>query len=122
LIERLDEAPSERLGAFVGSSAPENLTGAIAAFRPSHLVLVDAAELGLAPGEMQLIDPRAIAGTSFSTHMLPLRIILDYLAESVGCEVVVVGIQPEGTGFLAELSEPVRARVELVVETLLSIE
>jgi hydrogenase 3 maturation protease len=94
--ERLERAFPRRADFLVakGGSAPENLTGPIAEFGPSHLVVVDCADLGLAPGSVRTMRVVGLGGLSASTHSLPLRIVVDYLVARCSCEVVMVGIQP----------------------------
>ena len=70
-------------------------SGAIRSEAPSHVVIFDAAEIGAASGTFTIINPEQIAGTSFSTHMLPLQILTDYLVKATGCRIVIVGIQPK---------------------------
>jgi len=102
---------------FEGCAAPENVTGEVARFRPTHVLVVDAAHLGLEPGEVRMIAADAIAGTSFSTHMLPLRIVLDYLEQSCACKSLVAGIQPEQTEVLGPISKSVARAIDAVVAT-----
>jgi hydrogenase 3 maturation protease len=93
---------------FEGGTAPENATGFIAAFRPTHIILVDAAEIGAATGEFREILPHEIPDTCFSTHTLPLAMLTEYLARTTGAATCVIGIQPENLGFDIPLSSPVR--------------
>jgi hydrogenase 3 maturation protease len=93
---------------FEGGNAPENSTGFISAFRPSHIILVDAAEIGATAGEFREILPHEIPDTCFSTHTLPLAVITEYLARTTGATTCVIGIQPERLGFDIPLSSPVR--------------
>jgi hydrogenase 3 maturation protease len=80
---------------FLGGTAPENLTGPIKAFRPSHVIVIDAAEMGQAPGSVRVIDPQTIADAgSFSTHNLPLNVLTEYLRTALDCRIVIVAIQP----------------------------
>jgi hydrogenase 3 maturation protease len=102
---------------FEGCAAPENLTGEISRWRPSHVLVVDAAHLSLEPGEVRMIPADSIAGTSFSTHMLPMRIVLDYLSQSCGCRSLVVGIEPEQTDVMGPISKSVRKAIDAVVAT-----
>ncbi|MFA5042759.1 MAG: hydrogenase 3 maturation endopeptidase HyCI [Kiritimatiellia bacterium] len=95
---------ADRIRLFDGGTAPENLTGEIARFRPSHILLVDAADLGLKPGAATLIEPEAAAGMSFSTHVLPLSILADYLKNALPCRIMILGIQPGPTAFSAKHS------------------
>jgi hydrogenase 3 maturation protease len=93
---------------FLGGSVPENLTGAIRRFRPTHLLIIDAADMGRPPGAMALIDPEQAGGNlTASTHALPMGVLAGYLRGSVGCEVIIIGIQPATRGYGAEPSEQV---------------
>jgi hydrogenase 3 maturation protease len=82
------------VGVFRGHTAPENYTGAIRKYAPTHLVIVDAADLGQKPGHIQLLEPEQIGGVSFSTHQMPLSVLLDYLKTSFEFKAVVLTIQP----------------------------
>lgn len=82
---------------IAGSNAPENFTGVIKKFVPDLLFIIDAAHMGLLPGEFQILPAGDIGGVSFSTHMLPLSVMMEYLASEVGCVCVFVGIQPKCT-------------------------
>jgi hydrogenase 3 maturation protease len=84
---------------FLGETAPENLTGEIRKYKPTHVLIVDAASLGKHAGYVELIDPDKTGGLSFSTHRLPAKIITDYLKKSLGCKSFIIGIQPESIDF-----------------------
>jgi hydrogenase maturation protease len=62
---------------LVGGTAPENLTGEIKRLKPSHLIIVDSADFGAAPGTVEVIGYERIGGYSFSTHSAPLKMITD---------------------------------------------
>ena len=99
LRSALTGSESKIIRLFDGGTAPENLTGEIIRFQPSHILLVDAADLGLKPGTVTLIEPEAVGGISFSTHVLPLSILADYLKSALPCRIIILGIQPGQTGF-----------------------
>jgi len=82
---------------IAGSTAPENFTGVIKEFSPECLFIVDAAKMGGYVGEIKPIVTDMIDGMSFSTHMLPLSVMLKYLELEIGCEVVCIGIEPLNT-------------------------
>ncbi len=114
----LAEHESPALRVFLGSTAPENVTGPIREFLPSHLLVVDAAELEAGPGTIELLDPSALAGIPFTTHCLPLSVVVGYLLRSLpDCQVVVVGIQPESLSFGAEPTRRVKDAAYRVVDT-----
>lgn len=84
---------------FIGDTAPENVTGQIKKFNPTHLILIDAADIGKKAGQARLISPDETSGISFCTHQLPLKILVDYLTWSIGCKVIIIGIQPKSLDF-----------------------
>ena len=89
IIELLEtDIQQEDVLFIAGSTAPENFTGVIKDFAPDRLFIIDAAYMGLPVGEAGVIETVDIAGMSFSTHMLPLSVMLDYLALETGCEVI----------------------------------
>lgn len=104
-----------------GSSAPENFTGEIKGFRPDHLLIIDAANIKAEPGSVALIDPSVISGVSFSTHMLPMKVMLEYLKKESGCPVTVLGIQPECLDFGENMSPEVENAVDDIVNVLKEI-
>jgi hydrogenase 3 maturation protease len=95
-----------------GGSAPENATHRIAARAPNRVVVVDAADMGLEPGEIRRVPPSALADMFImSTHDLPLTFVMERLAENVP-QVEFVGIQPDLVAFYCPMSERVRQAVE----------
>ena len=113
---------NDRLLLVSGGSAPENLTGVIRAFKPDFVIVIDAAEIGLAPGEYRLLEPERISGATFCTHLLPLPVTLHYLERTCGCQSVYIGIQPtsteQGIGMSAEAEAGVAQLAEEIAELL----
>jgi hydrogenase 3 maturation protease len=101
-----------------GGSVPENCTAAIRRLAPSHLIIVDAANLAQAPGTIRVIDFADIGGASFATHALPLSVLAGYLQKEVGCRVTVIGIQPKSLEFGRTMSPEVSAAVGKTVRAL----
>jgi hydrogenase 3 maturation protease len=97
-----------------GGSAPENCTAELRRISPSHLVIVDCAQMGEDAGAVRLIEAADIAGVSFGTHALPLSVLADYVAREIGCRVTVIGIQPASIEFGEGLSPEVSAAVQEV--------
>jgi len=107
--------------AFCGSSAPENFTGEIKRFRPDTLLVIDAADLGEPPGTAAFISPDDVTGATFSTHMLPLRVMLDYLRRETGCSIHLLGIQAASLETGTEMTPAVTAAVDGIVSALLEL-
>jgi len=103
---------------FDGGSAPENDIVAIRELRPARLLIVDATDMGLNPGEIRRIDPDDIAEMfMMTTHNMPLNYLVDQLKGDVG-EVIFLGIQPDIVGFYYPMTEKVKGAVERVYESL----
>ncbi len=102
----------------LGETAPENVTGEIRRFVPTHVLFVDAADLGEAPGTARLFESREIGGVTSSTHSLPLHVIADYLTQEIGCRVLFLGVQPRSVAFGGEVSRDVAAAIEGTVAAL----
>ena len=101
---------------IAGSTAPENFTGVIKNFAPSTLFIVDAAYIGLLPGEVKVIPACEVNGVSFSTHMLPLPVMLNYLESEIGCNVIFIGIQPKSTDPGFSMNDDVKKGTEQLTE------
>lgn len=80
---------------FLTGTMPENYTGAIRNLRPSHVLMIDTADMGLSPGSLGIVHPAKIHGQRFSTHMMPLSLVIEYLEKELDTTVVLVGIQPD---------------------------
>jgi len=109
---------SENVKVYGGSNAPENLTGEIKRFRPDTLLVIDAADMKLLPGEAAIIPAEKIGGVSFSTHILPLKIMMDYLQKEIGCRIALIGIQGASYEFGADLTPEVQNTVDMFVDAL----
>lgn len=125
IVERLLEAlPKDAYPGLLlcaGGTAPENFSGNIRAFRPSHLLVVDAADAGSPPGSIVEIAKKDIGGPSFSSHMLPLKMMVDYLVNETGCAVTMLGLQYESIEFGAELTDSMRDTVDELTEALSAV-
>ncbi|MCX5682012.1 MAG: hydrogenase maturation peptidase HycI [Candidatus Omnitrophica bacterium] len=109
---RKNAKQGKRLKVLFGETAPENFTGDIKRFNPTHLVFVDCAEFKKKPGSVILLDPEVIQGISFSTHSLPLKIMIDYLLKDLTCKVIIIGIQPKNIHFGAPRSAQIMKAVQ----------
>jgi hydrogenase 3 maturation protease len=110
-----DWGMSGRLCALEVGLAPENFISAIRGFDPSHILVVDAADMGLSPGSARIVEKSEIAGLAVSTHGLSLSFLIDYLEKELGVTIIVVGVQPLRVGLPKRISKS-------VIETLDSLE
>lgn len=108
--------PEVRL--FFGETAPENLTGEIRKFNPSHIIIIDSADMGQKPGSVELIPLENIGGISFSTHRIPTKVMVDYLLNLLKCDVTMIGIQPKSVSFGEAVSEEVKHSADQIAALL----
>jgi hydrogenase 3 maturation protease len=99
-------------------TTPENYTAIIRKYSPDTLILVDAADMGLSPGSYRIIPPEKIEVMHFSTHNIPLSILISYVSESCG-EVVLIGIQPDRMDIGTTLSSVVQKNGDHVVKLMI---
>jgi hydrogenase 3 maturation protease len=110
---------NERLLVIEAGPAPENFTGPLRRFQPDLVLLVDAAQMHTEPGTIDWLDLQATGGMSASSHTLPLHILVSYLVAELGCQVALIGIQPEQTFADAPLTPQVQAAAQSVVQEVL---
>ena len=116
---RLEEAKNQGkthdIIAIDAGTVPESYTSIIRRAKPELLVLVDAAEMALPPGSIRLVKPERLKSSAFSTHKMPLNILIDYIKEMCG-RVVMVGIQPgeAGTGLSAVVQTAAERLAEMI--------
>jgi len=92
--------------------APENITAELRRFMPQVVLLIDAAQVDAAPGEIVCIPWETTSGMSASSHSLPLSMLARYLTLDFGCQVHLLGIQPAQNEPGAALSAPVSQAVD----------
>jgi hydrogenase 3 maturation protease len=101
--------------------APENFTGLLRKLSPSHVVLIDAAEMGEIAGKIELIEPHRIEKRMPSTHTMPLYMLAEYLEHELGAKVLILGIQPESLSFGTAVSREVRVSVDKLARLLVEV-
>lgn len=109
---------NDKLQVIYGETAPENFTGDIRKFLPTHLIVIDAAEMGLEPGSVKIIKKEEIKGVTFSTHVLPLSVMIDYLYNSFKFETIVIGIEPKDMEFGNDVTKEVRTAIDMVSDVI----
>lgn len=107
---------------FNGGSFPEGESGHIREYAPDLLVVIDATEMGLNPGEIRRIPLDSIATMSMmTTHSMPINFLIEDLQEAVG-KVIMLGIQPDIVGFSYPMSPTVQDSAAKLAEQLCSEE
>jgi hydrogenase 3 maturation protease len=100
IVRRLKGKVSNHVYLIEAETIPESYMQQIVAFKPSHILLVDAGIINKPPGTAQLANPKQlIRKTSISTHTLPLRIFCDYLTQNTAAKIALLIIQPADASF-----------------------
>ena len=96
-----------RLKILLGYETPENLTGKIRKFSPGLVLILDAAFGPDKSGRIFIVKREQIQDEGTSTHRISLSLLVSYLEETVGCKVLILGIQPLRLNQGEKLSGPV---------------
>ena len=114
--KRLGEKKLHGVRCLSGGTAPENFTADVRKISPTHVLIIDSADMGEPPGTVRMINPADIGGISFGTHALPLGVLAGYLQQETGCRVIVIGIQPASLDFGEQISPAVEAALDQTVQ------
>ena len=122
IVQDLQGKVSDRVYLIECETVPENFMQQIIDFKPTHVLLVDAAVLGLEPGNSRLIKPEQLAMfPAFSTHALPLRIFCEYLMKTAEVKIALLLIEPKKADFGEGLTLEVEASAQDIVDSLLRV-
>lgn len=120
IVQNLKGRVSEKVFLVECETVPESYLEQIIDFNPTHILLIDAAVLGLKPGDSELREPEKLtAAPAFSTHMLPLRIFCEYLSKATKARIALLLIEPENTDFGEGLSPEIDAVAKKITKALL---
>ena len=117
LMDRLRGRTRARL--VEAEEVPESYLGEIIACKADTVLLVDAVAFGGRPGEVGLFSREELRNQpALSTHRVPLRLVMEYLAAETGARVLLLGIQPHVVSFGQGLSAAVRRTVDALGDAL----
>ncbi|MGC8998449.1 MAG: hydrogenase 3 maturation endopeptidase HyCI [Candidatus Bathyarchaeia archaeon] len=122
IVHDLHGKVSEKVLLIECETVPESFIQQILDFRPTHVLLIDAAVMGLEPGNCRLVKPEHLkVFPAISTHILPLRVFCDYLSKTLEAKIALLLIEPKETDFGEGLSGEVEAAAGRIVNLLMSI-
>ena len=73
---------------------PENYTSIVKQHNPENLIIIDAIEMGLSPGEIRSVPKEKIGVMHISTHGILISVLINYLSQYVK-NIVLIGVQPK---------------------------
>jgi len=121
IIELMQAAQLTDVMLLNTETIPEAFTGKVVEYRPTHVLLLDAANFRGEHGEARLIESGRIGGQAVSTHSLPLTIFVSYIEKTLGIRVLLLGVQPKVAEFYAEMSDEVAEAAEKISALLIKI-
>jgi hydrogenase 3 maturation protease len=122
IIQDLSGKVSDRVQLIECETVPESFLEPMMEYNPTHVLLIDAAVMGLKPGTIRLIDPACVADVpAVTTHMLPLRIFCEYLTKMTGAKIALLLVEPENTEFGEGLTATVQTAAEKIEAMLLDL-
>jgi hydrogenase 3 maturation protease len=95
VVRLLKSHQNQRLTVYEGHMTPEAFIAPACSLRPSHLLIIDAAELKQQPGTWRLLSRDEIQTGLFTTHYLPATAVADELSRRCGTKVAFLGVQPK---------------------------
>lgn len=93
---------------------PENFLGKIAENQPDSILIIDAVDLGMRPGDAAILEENDLGGISGSTHHAALQLFINCLKADTKANVLILGVQPSSTEFGAEISVEVQETITLL--------
>jgi hydrogenase 3 maturation protease len=119
IVRNLQNKVSKHVFLIEAETIPESFMQQITNFKPTHILLVDAAIINKEAGTAQLAETKQLMRTtSVSTHTLPLRIFCDYLTQTTGAEIALLVIQPQDTSFGEGLTPKLKQAAKNLTTTL----
>jgi hydrogenase 3 maturation protease len=122
IVEGLQGKVPENVLLLECETVPESYIEDIEKFKPTHVLLIDAAYLGLKPGEARLVSAEEIAvDSAVSTHVLPLRIFCEFVKEATAAKVGLLLVEPKSMEFREGLSPEVEVAAQRLTEILIGL-
>jgi len=120
LIEKLEGRVKAVL--INAGTAPENYTGKIVKLKPQMILIIDAVDLGLKPGEYEILEKSDIIKSGFTTHDMSPQMFIGYLEAETCARIYMLGVQPKDVSFGQQMSSELKNTLDelsgLLINTL----
>lgn len=105
-----------RLKVIDAKDRPENVIDEVIDWRPSKVLIIDAADFKGLPGEIRIVKQDLIPENSLSTHAISLKVIAEIISQDSKAEVEFLGIQPRSVSLGEEISREVISAAGEIIE------
>ena len=100
-----------------GGTLPENIIHKLRKLKPTHILLIDAADFNEAPGSYIIANSDDIIGKAITTHQLPLSLLMQYLESEYSAKTRLLCIQIKSKG----PGEPISPKILETANNLINI-
>ena len=112
LIKEISDVPKDLL-LIEGIGAPEYYIHEINDWKPTYFLMIDAADFGLSPGTVRLIQRQFLSKQAVSGHALSKNTLIDFLVGfNPGLKILILGIQAASIMVNEKMTEHVVQAVE----------
>ena len=94
-------------------TTPENYTSVVKKQNPEKLIIIDAVEMNLEPGEIRIVPKEKIGVMTISTHGIPISVLIEYLEQHIK-KIIFIGIQPKTMS--RNITDPVKEGAEQLIQ------
>jgi len=122
LARKLRGKLSRRFQLIEAGTVPESYIDKVREFRPTHVLVIDAAQLGTKPGNSKLLSPKKVKGLSISTHTLPLNVFAEFVEKETDSKVKILAIQPKALEFGEGLTDELATAAEELTSALVRVD
>ena len=113
IFDKLNQEKPKNIELIDAGTAPENYTGKVKQINPEILIIIDAIDMNLDPGEIRIVPKEKIGVMHVSTHGIPISVLVKYLKNYVK-EIIIIGIQPKEMS--GKLTESVKDSAEKLID------
>jgi len=119
IAEGLKGTLPENVCLIEAETVPESYLLDIEEFKPTHVLLIDAAVQGLPTGEVSLVEVEKIVDYSaITTHLLPLKVFCEYIKQMTGAKIALLLVEPKSMEFGEGLTPEVQVAAGTIKKTL----
>ncbi len=104
-----------------GGEVPENYISAIQAAQPEVVLVVVALELGAEAGCIGIMDANRLRAIENFTRNPGLAFLVVMIQDTTDAEVILLGVQPQSTGFAAPLTPPVNQTLHTLEDLFIGV-
>ena len=119
IVQELKNKVPNEVQLYECETIPESFLEPIIELNPTHILLIDAALLGLKPGAIRLIKPEQVINFSpITSHTLPLRVFCEFIKKTTESKIALLLIEPKNTDFGEKITLEVQAAAEEIIKLL----